>query len=56
MSTSAFVKGMSAGLLVGGMVFLLSTKKKGVGRKSALGRAMKNLGCVVEDVTDLLGL
>ena len=53
---SAFVKGMSAGLLVGGMVFMLSSKKKGLGKKNALGRAMKNIGSVVEDMTELLGL
>ena len=47
---------MSAGLLVGGMVFLLSAEKKCIGKKTALGRAMKNLGCVVENVTDLLGI
>ena len=53
---SALVKGMGAGLLVGGMVYMLCAKKKGLGKKSAIGRAMKNLGCVVEDVTELLGL
>ena len=56
MTTSAFVKGMSAGLLVGGMVFMLSSRKKGLSKKSVLGRAVKNLGCVVEDVSNLLGL
>ena len=56
MSASAFVKGMSAGVIVGGMVFLLSSRKKSMGKKNGLGRAVKHLGCVVEDVTDMLGL
>lgn len=55
MSASAFFKGLGAGLLVGTAVFMCSAKKT-FGRKSVVGRALRSLGAVVEDVTDLFGL
>lgn len=56
MSTSAFIKGMSAGLLVGGVVFMCCSGKKSCMKKSVLGRALKTMGTVVEDVSAALGL
>lgn len=56
MSTSAFIKGMSAGLIVGSMVFVCCAEKKSCGKKSMIGRALKSLGTMVEDVSDVLGL
>lgn len=56
MSASAFMKGMGAGLIVGTTVFLCCSKKKCCGKKSMVGRALKNLGNLVEDISDVLGL
>ena len=56
MSTSAFIKGMSAGLIVGSTVFMCCARKKRPGKKSMMGRALKNLGELVENVSDVMGL
>ena len=56
MSTSAFIKGVSAGILVGGVVFMCCNGKKSCMKKSALGRALKAMGAVVEDVSAALGM
>ena len=55
MSASAFVKGLGAGLIVGSVVFLCCGKKS-CKKKKGIMRAVRNIGGVVEDVTDLLGL
>jgi gas vesicle protein len=53
-----FVKGMCLGLIVGagaGMIMEMSPSKKKSGKRM-VGRAMKNVGQVIEDVTDALGI
>ena len=57
MTSEAFVKGMGAGLIVGSIVYVASSthnhKKKCCGKKNVMGRALRNLGDLVENVTDV---
>ena len=55
MSTSAFIKCMSAGMLVGGAVLMCCSGKKTCMKKSMIGRALKSMGDVVEDVSAIFG-
>lgn len=55
MNSMSFVKGMGAGLIVGACVGMsLCADKKTCKRK--LGKTVKNIGEVIESVTDSLGL
>ncbi|MBR4057096.1 MAG: hypothetical protein IKK00_03045 [Oscillospiraceae bacterium] len=55
MKVSAFIKGLGAGVIVGSMVYMCCAKKP-FGKRSGIGRALRKVGAVVEDVTDLIGL
>lgn len=55
MKVSAFIKGLGAGMIVGGMVYMCCAKKS-CGKRSGIGRALRKVGTVVEDMTSLMGL
>ena len=55
MSVSAMCKGVGAGMMVGAIVYFCCAKKCSC-RKSKLGRALKSIGAVVEDVSAAIGL
>jgi len=53
----SFVKGMCVGLVVGagaGMLMEMSPSRKKCGKRM-FGKAVKNVGQIIEDVTDALG-
>ena len=55
MSSMSFVKGMGAGLIVGACVGMsLCADKRCCKRK--LGKTVKNIGEVIENITESLGL
>lgn len=53
MNRNSFVKGISLGLVVGSMVGMAVMPRK---KKSTVGRALKTVGSLVEDVVDNMGL
>ena len=55
MSVSAMIKGVGAGMLVGAMVYICC-EKKSCCRKNRIGRVLKSIGTVVEDVSAAIGL
>lgn len=55
MKVSAFIKGLGAGMIVGGMVYMCCAKKS-CGRRGGIGRALRKVGAVVEDMTSLMGI
>ncbi len=53
MNKTTFVKGMGLGLVVGSAVGMVFSPKK---KKSAIGKALRSMGDVVEGITDTIGL
>lgn len=53
MNRMTFVKGMGLGLVVGSAVGMAFAPKK---KKSAVGKALRAMGDVVEGITDTIGL
>ncbi len=53
MNKMTFVKGMSLGIVVGSAVGMVLAPKK---KKSAVGKALRAMGDVVEGITDTIGL
>jgi len=54
MDSSTFLKGLGVGMVVGSAVGMAVHAGKSGGKK-AWGRALKSMGDVVENVTDILG-
>lgn len=56
MNSMSFIKGMGIGIVVGSAIGMIAApERKSTGRK-AVGRALKSVGSVVEDITDVFGL
>ncbi|MGN1001125.1 MAG: hypothetical protein ACI4PC_00005 [Oscillospiraceae bacterium] len=55
MNSMSFMKGMGAGLVVGACVGMTLCADKKVCKKK-LGKTVKNIGEVIENITDSLGL
>ena len=53
MNNMSFVKGMGIGLMVGSMVGMMASPKK---KKFNMGKALKSMGDVVDNVAGTLGL
>lgn len=53
MNRSTFIKGMGLGLVVGSAIGMACMPKR---KKSAIGRALKTVGGIAEELTDCLGL
>lgn len=53
MNKMTFVKGMGLGIVVGSAVGMVLVPKK---KKSAVGKALRAMGDVVEGITDTIGL
>lgn len=53
MNNMNFVKGMGVGLMVGGAIGMAVATPKKTGKK-IMGRALKTIGEVMEDVTDAM--
>ena len=53
MNNMAFVKGMGVGLMVGSMVGMVASPRK---KKFNIGKALKSMGDVVDNVAGTLGL
>ncbi len=53
MNNMSFVKGMGVGLMVGSMVGMIAAPRK---KKFNIGKALKSMGDVVDNVADTIGL
>ena len=53
MNNMSFVKGMGIGLMVGSMVGMMASPRK---KKFNMGKALKSMGDVVDNVAGTLGL
>ncbi len=53
MNNMSFVKGMGLGIVVGSMVGMIASPKK---KKFNIGKALKSMGDVVDEVAGSLGL
>ena len=54
MKTMSFIKGMSAGLIVGACAGMAMAPEKAGARKK-VGKAVKAIGEMIENITDSLG-
>ncbi len=53
MNKMSFFKGMGVGVMVGSIAGMLAAPKK---KSARLGKALKSMGSVVENVTSTLGM
>ncbi len=53
MNNMSFIKGMGVGLMVGSMVGMMAMPRK---KKFNIGKALKSMGDVVDNVADAIGL
>jgi gas vesicle protein len=53
MNNMSFLKGMGVGMVVGSMVGMVAMPRK---KKFSMGKALKSMGDVVENVTNAIGL
>ena len=53
MNNMSFVKGMGIGLMVGSMVGMMASPRK---KKFNMGKALKSMGDVVDNVAGAMGL
>ncbi len=53
MNNMSFIKGMGVGLMVGSMVGMMAMPRK---KKFNIGKALKSMGDVVDNVADTIGL
>lgn len=55
MGKMSFLKGMGAGLMVGACVGMMMAPRKKTGKK-AVGRAVKAVGEVIDEISSVIGL
>ena len=53
MNKMSFIKGIGVGVMVGSVAGMIASPKK---KPAALGKALKSMGTVVENVSSTLGL